>query len=334
MPGVETAVVSMRLSGGRSPSWRHLAAPGRVRQPGRAPRRPRASLDGLVGRTPVTALDPLRPSRSRRGRAISTASTPRTGRSWLPSSRPYATDQRGRHRLGISGLTAAHALNADGHRVRLFEREPDLRWPRHDLTVDGMQVDIGFIVYNEVTYPRFVGLLAELGVETQASDMSMGVACGRAGRVVSSRGRGASSPSRCSWRAPPTGACSATSSASTATRACSTRPMRAADRHDAGRVPRRPASGRRLREPLPGAAHRGGLVDRARHGRLDFPVDYLLRFLDHHGLIGYGRNAPVADDHRRLADVRAAHHRVGCRRARRAGQPGAIGRRDADGPVV
>ena len=47
------------------------------------------------------------------------------------------------------------------------------------------------------------------------------------------------------------------------------------------------AYGAGFRTPLPRPDHVRRLVD-GRDRILDFPVDYLLRFLDHHGLIGYG----------------------------------------------
>lgn len=92
---------------------------------------------------------------------------------------------------GISGLAAAHYL-ARQHRVTLFEAESRLggHAHTHDVVIGGrrQRVDTGFIVYNHRTYPRFVALLAELGVRGRKSDMSFGVRCRRCGIEYSSRG--------------------------------------------------------------------------------------------------------------------------------------------------
>jgi predicted NAD/FAD-binding protein/DUF1365 family protein len=75
---------------------------------------------------------------------------------------------------GVAGLTAAHVA-ARSARVTLYEADSRLGGHADTHEVAGMAVDTGFIVHNEATYPTLLRLFAELGVETQPSEMSMSV---------------------------------------------------------------------------------------------------------------------------------------------------------------
>jgi uncharacterized protein len=81
---------------------------------------------------------------------------------------------------GVAGLTAAHILSRRDH-VTLFEADsrPGGHAHTHDVRQDegSLAVDTGFIVHNNRTYPNLIRLFAELGVETQDSDMTMSIRC-------------------------------------------------------------------------------------------------------------------------------------------------------------
>ncbi|KIS27381.1 amine oxidase [Arthrobacter sp. SPG23] len=82
---------------------------------------------------------------------------------------------------GVAGLTAAYVLNQRDN-VTVFEADSRLggHAHTHDVQQEGgpaLRVDTGFIVHNERTYPTLLRLFAELGVETQDSEMSMSVRC-------------------------------------------------------------------------------------------------------------------------------------------------------------
>lgn len=79
---------------------------------------------------------------------------------------------------GISGLTAAYYLHKD-HDIYLYEAESRLggHTATKQVHVNGQDylIDTGFIVFNDWTYPNFIKLLTELGVESQATEMGFSV---------------------------------------------------------------------------------------------------------------------------------------------------------------
>lgn len=79
---------------------------------------------------------------------------------------------------GISGLSAAWWLR-DACDLTILESNEHLggHTHTHDIEIGGrtIAVDTGFIVFNDRTYPVFVGLLEELGVRSRGSRMSFSV---------------------------------------------------------------------------------------------------------------------------------------------------------------
>ncbi|MCU1689804.1 MAG: amine oxidase [Jatrophihabitantaceae bacterium] len=96
---------------------------------------------------------------------------------------------------GVAGLTAAYVLQQECD-VTLYESADRLggHADTHevvDASGHAQNVDTGFIVHNERTYPHLLRLFDELGVATQESEMSMSIRCGGCGlEYAGSRGLG------------------------------------------------------------------------------------------------------------------------------------------------
>ncbi|WP_339859493.1 NAD(P)/FAD-dependent oxidoreductase [Pseudohongiella acticola] len=81
---------------------------------------------------------------------------------------------------GIAGLTTAFKLHRH-HDITVFEADDRLggHTATIDVSVNGQShsIDTGFIVFNDWTYPNFIALMDELGIQWRDSDMSFGVSC-------------------------------------------------------------------------------------------------------------------------------------------------------------
>ncbi|KAG8369876.1 hypothetical protein BUALT_Bualt14G0059100 [Buddleja alternifolia] len=76
---------------------------------------------------------------------------------------------------GVSGLISAYTLVKEGVKVVLYEKEDYIGGHANTVTVNGTQLDIGFMVFNRVTYPNMMELFESLGVDMELSDMSFSV---------------------------------------------------------------------------------------------------------------------------------------------------------------
>ena len=100
---------------------------------------------------------------------------------------------------GVSGITAGYILSHNDY-VTLFEADSRLGGHADTHMVvppagPPIGVDTGFIVYNERTYPLLTRMFAELGVATQAAEMSMSVRCAGCGlQYAGQRGLGGLAP--------------------------------------------------------------------------------------------------------------------------------------------
>jgi predicted NAD/FAD-binding protein len=85
---------------------------------------------------------------------------------------------------GISGLVAAYRLCSE-HDITVFEANDYIGGHTNtvELEFHGERhaIDTGFIVFNDWTYPHFIGLLDELGVASRSTTMSFSVRDDRSG---------------------------------------------------------------------------------------------------------------------------------------------------------
>ncbi|RZC62084.1 hypothetical protein C5167_023831 [Papaver somniferum] len=76
---------------------------------------------------------------------------------------------------GISGLVSAYVLAKEGVDVALYEKQDYLGGHARTVTFEGVDLDLGFMVFNRVTYPNMMEFFESLGVDMETSDMSFSV---------------------------------------------------------------------------------------------------------------------------------------------------------------
>ena len=77
---------------------------------------------------------------------------------------------------GVSGLAAAWTLMKAGCHVTLYEADDHVGGHAWTVEVEpGLSVDVGFMVFNRVTYPHMISFFEEVGVEMEDSNMSFAV---------------------------------------------------------------------------------------------------------------------------------------------------------------
>ncbi len=79
---------------------------------------------------------------------------------------------------GISGLSSAYYLSKN-HKVDLFEKEDHFGGHSHTIDIkiqdNVIPVDIGFIVFNKITYPNLINFFEENNIAIEKSNMSFSV---------------------------------------------------------------------------------------------------------------------------------------------------------------
>ncbi|KAL2611936.1 hypothetical protein R1flu_023628 [Riccia fluitans] len=76
---------------------------------------------------------------------------------------------------GVAGLAAARTLAQSGANVVLYEKDGHIGGHANTVHLDGIALDLGFMVFNQVTYPNMVAFFDEIGVEMEKSDMSFSI---------------------------------------------------------------------------------------------------------------------------------------------------------------